>query len=86
MLVQLDWFFTTSNWTTIYPNTVVLSLSKIMLDHAPSVVSVYTVIPKLISYVLKNIRLTNKVFSIVFRQLGILNVGIIMKLLRFQGK
>jgi hypothetical protein len=46
LLVQLDWFFSTPNWTTFYPNTVVLPLAKPTSDHVPCVVSIDTVIPQ----------------------------------------
>lgn len=31
LLEQLDWFFTTSNWISFYPNTVVLPWQKHLL-------------------------------------------------------
>jgi endonuclease/exonuclease/phosphatase family metal-dependent hydrolase len=35
LLEQLDWFFTSPNWTLQYPNTEVLPLAKITSDHIP---------------------------------------------------
>lgn len=35
LLEQLDWFFTSVNWTTSYPNTMVLPLAKPISDHVP---------------------------------------------------
>ena len=46
LLEQLDRFFTTSAWISIYPNTVVLPLAKTSSDHVPCVVSIDTTIPK----------------------------------------
>ena len=46
LLEQVDWFFTTSDWISIYPNTVVLPLAKTSSDHVPCVVSIDTNIPK----------------------------------------
>ena len=46
LLEQLDWFFTTSDWISFYPNTVVLPLAKTSSDHVPCVVSIDTTIPK----------------------------------------
>jgi exonuclease III len=46
LLEQLDWFFTSPNWTTTYPNTVVLPLAKPQSDHVPCVVNIDTIIPK----------------------------------------
>ena len=36
LLEQLDWFFTSINWTRYYPNTLVLPLAKIASDHIPA--------------------------------------------------
>lgn len=46
LLEQLDWFFTSVNWTTSYPNTMVLPLAKITSDHIPCKVMIGTNIPK----------------------------------------
>ena len=45
-LEQLDWFFTSVNWTLDYPNTVVLPLAKITSDHIPCKINIGTSIPK----------------------------------------
>jgi hypothetical protein len=36
LLVQLDLCFTSINWTSTYPNTLLLPLAKTTLDHIPS--------------------------------------------------
>ena len=41
LLEQLDWFFTTSSWISLYPNTVVHPLV-----HIPCLVSIDTTIPR----------------------------------------
>ena len=46
LLEQLDWFFTTSDYISHYPNTVVFPLAKTVSDHVPCVVSIDTNIPK----------------------------------------
>ena len=46
LLEQLDWFFTSVNWTVDYPNTLVLPLAKITSDHIPCKVMIGTRIPK----------------------------------------
>ena len=46
LLVQLDWFFTSANWISIYPNTVVNAMARPTSDHVPCIVSIDTVIPK----------------------------------------
>jgi hypothetical protein len=46
LLEQLDWFFTSSNWISIYPNSIVLPLAHTKSDHVPCVVNIDTSIPK----------------------------------------
>ena len=46
LLEQLDWFFTSANWISDYPNSMVFSLAKTGSDHAPCVVNIDTKIPK----------------------------------------
>jgi hypothetical protein len=46
LLEQIDWFFTSCEWTLKYPNTVVQPLAKITSDHVPCVVTISTKIPK----------------------------------------
>jgi hypothetical protein len=46
LLEQLDWFFTSSNWISDYPNSVVLPLAKTGSDHVPCVVTINMSIPK----------------------------------------
>jgi exonuclease III len=46
LLEQLDWVFTSTNWTTSYPKTLVKPLSKPVSDHTPCVVSIETTIPR----------------------------------------
>ena len=46
LLEQLDWFFTTLNWTTTFPNTLVTPMGKPISDHIPCNVVIQTTIPK----------------------------------------
>ena len=46
LLEQLDWFFTSPNWTLDYPNTEVLPMAKITSDHIPCKVAIGTNIPR----------------------------------------
>jgi hypothetical protein len=46
LLEQLDWFFTSANWISKYPHSMVLPLAKIGSDHVPCMVTVDTSIPK----------------------------------------
>jgi hypothetical protein len=46
LLEQLDWFFTSPNWTLQYPNTEVLPVAQITSDHIPCRIAVSTKIPR----------------------------------------
>lgn len=46
LLVQLDWCFTSVNWTTNFPNTLLIPLAKTTSDHIPYVAQIGTSIPK----------------------------------------
>lgn len=46
LLEQLDWFFTSVNWTTTFPNTLVMPQCKPISDHTPCVVTIQSSIPK----------------------------------------
>ena len=46
LLEQIDWFFTSSNWTSNYPNTTVGPLPKLVSDHTPCMISIETSVPK----------------------------------------
>ena len=43
---QLDWFFTSVDWTLSFLDTLVLPMAKISSDHIPCKVSIGTSIPK----------------------------------------
>jgi hypothetical protein len=46
LLEQLDWFFTSPNWTLRFPNTEVLPMVKITSDHLPCRIVISTKIPR----------------------------------------
>ena len=46
LLEQLDWFFTSVNWTSDFPNTMVTPLARPTSDHVPCRISIGTKIPK----------------------------------------
>lgn len=46
LLEQLDWFFTSVNWTSDFPNTMVNPLARPTSDHVPCKVSIETKIPR----------------------------------------
>jgi endonuclease/exonuclease/phosphatase family metal-dependent hydrolase len=46
LLEQLDWCFTSVNWISDYPNTLMIPLAKTTSDHVPCVVQIGTSIPK----------------------------------------
>jgi endonuclease/exonuclease/phosphatase family metal-dependent hydrolase len=45
LLEQLDWFFTSLHWTSVYPATSVITQGKPTSDHTPCVVTIETSIP-----------------------------------------
>ncbi|KAG2639909.1 hypothetical protein PVAP13_2KG050716 [Panicum virgatum] len=46
LLEQIGWYFTSTNWISQYPNTLLLPLSKPTSDHIPCTVQIDTMIPK----------------------------------------
>lgn len=46
LLEQLDWFFSSVEWISVFPNTLVKPLARPISDHIPCVLSVQTSIPK----------------------------------------
>jgi hypothetical protein len=46
LLEQFDWCFTSTNWISDFPNTMMLPLARTVSDHTPSMVKIGTVIPK----------------------------------------
>jgi hypothetical protein len=46
LLEQLDWSFTSTNWISDFPNTMMVPLARTVSDHTPCVVKIGTVIPK----------------------------------------
>jgi hypothetical protein len=46
LLQQIDWFFTSCQWSLSFPNTEVLPLAKSTSDHVPCIVKIATTIPK----------------------------------------
>jgi hypothetical protein len=46
ILEQLDWFFTTPNWTLSHPNMQVHPLARPISDHIPCVIKIDTKVPK----------------------------------------
>ena len=46
LLEKLDWVFSSESWTSNFPNTMVLPLSKPISDHVPCIINIGTRIPK----------------------------------------
>jgi hypothetical protein len=46
LLEQIDWCFTSLNWISAYPNTLMLPLSRPTSNHTPYMVQIQTSIPK----------------------------------------
>jgi endonuclease/exonuclease/phosphatase family metal-dependent hydrolase len=38
LLEQLDWCFTSTNWTSDYPNTLMIPMAIVTSDHIPHVI------------------------------------------------
>ena len=45
-LEQIDWVFTTPNWTCDFPNTLLLPMARLTSDHIPCKIQIGTSIPK----------------------------------------
>jgi hypothetical protein len=54
LLEQLDWFFTSANWISDYPNSMVLPLAHSGSDHVPCVLHIGTEIPKAKIFIFEN--------------------------------
>jgi hypothetical protein len=46
LLEQLDWCFTSSNWISGYPNTLMYPMARVTSDHTPCVIQIGTTVPK----------------------------------------
>jgi hypothetical protein len=51
LLEKLDWIFTSSAWTTSFPNTIATPLARLGSDHIPIPIQIGTRIPK--SYIFR---------------------------------
>lgn len=68
LLEKLDWIFTSSSWTILYPNTSVSALDMIPFDHCPCILSISTSIPKNSIFRFENYWLKNANFPQVLNQ------------------
>jgi len=46
LLEQIDWVFTSANWISVYPDTLLLPLARPTADHIPCKIQIGTNIPK----------------------------------------
>jgi hypothetical protein len=46
LLEQLDWCFTSSNWISDYPNTLMYPMARVTSNHLPCVIQIGTSLPK----------------------------------------
>ena len=46
LLEQIDWVFTSANWISVYPDTLLLPLTRPTSDHIPCKIQIGTNIPK----------------------------------------
>jgi len=63
LLEQLDWFFTSVNWTYDFPNTMVSPLARSTSDHVPCKVSIGTKIPKSNIFRFENYWMSHRSFT-----------------------
>jgi hypothetical protein len=46
LMERLDWFLTSNNWTSVFPNTSVQALARPVSDHTPCLISIQSSIPR----------------------------------------
>jgi hypothetical protein len=68
LLERLDWFVSSNAWTTHFPNTLALSLSRDTSDHTPCVIIASTNILKPQVFRFENCRLEHDSFNTVMQQ------------------
>jgi hypothetical protein len=71
LLERLDWFFTSTSWTTAYPNTYAYPLVMETSDHVPCVISISTNIPRRIFLDLKTIGWSIRIFCPLYNMDGL---------------
>jgi hypothetical protein len=75
LLEILDWFFTSSSWTTSYPSTFVYPLVKTTSDHLPRVISIGTKIPRVSVFRFENYWLQHSGFKQIVENAWNIPVG-----------
>jgi hypothetical protein len=75
LLERLDWFFTSSSWTTSYPSTFVYPLVKPTSDHLPCVISIETRIPRAQIFRFENFWLQDSEFKNIVQSCWNIPVG-----------
>ena len=68
LMERLDWFFTSSSWTTSYPNTTVSALVMQTSDHWLCNITISTTIPKSQVFMFENYWLQQPSFTQVAQQ------------------
>jgi hypothetical protein len=63
LLEKLDWVFTSSNWTLMFPNTMAYALTHSVSDHVPYVVQMESGVPKSNNFRFENHWVTHPEFS-----------------------
>jgi hypothetical protein len=67
LMEKFDWFFTSSSWTSSYPNTIAYPMVKPTSDHTPCVISIGTKIPKARIFRFENFWLQHSVLNKLFK-------------------
>lgn len=68
LLEQIDWFLTSTKWTSTFPNTIVKPLSRPVSDHIPCSVIIETKIPRIKIFRFENYWIAHPGFFEVVQQ------------------
>jgi hypothetical protein len=74
LLEQLDWCFTSINWISDYPNTLLIPLAKTTSDHVPCMVQISTSIPKAKIFKFENYWVEQMGFMDIVKSVGLTDV------------
>jgi hypothetical protein len=74
LLEQLDWCFTSINWISDYPNTLLIPLAKTTSDHVPCMVQISTSIPKAKIFKFENYWVEQLGFMDIVKSVGLTDV------------
>lgn len=76
ILEQIDWVFTTINWTSDIQNTLLLLMARLTSDHIPCKIQIGTAIPKAQIFIFENLRVDHPGFFDMVKLVWISNINI----------